>query len=363
MTSSSSSNTPILRVQDLQTYFPVRQGLLGRTVGFVRAVDGVSFVLNAGETLGLVGESGCGKSTLARSLLYLHPPTGGRVWLKDTELSVLSSTELRKQRLRMQLIFQNPHASLNPRLTIEEIISSAARYHGHIRASETQDFATKLLTIEEIISSAARYHGHIRASETQDFAMKLLEQVGLRSEHLKRFPHEFSGGQRQRISIARALALRPEIVLCDEAVSSLDVSIQAQILNLLLELQQQQGLSYLFISHDLAVIQHLADRVAVMYLGRIVEIANRKELFQTPAHPYTQALLRAIPSGDPKTRSPLADRVLAGDVPSPTKQHTGCVFAERCPLVTSECRQQRPEFRQIRTGQLVACHHARMDSA
>ena len=218
MTNSSSSNTSILRVQDLQTYFPIRQGLLGRTVGFVRAVDGVSFVLNAGETLGLVGESGCGKSTLARSLLYLHPPTGGRVWLKDTELGVLSSTELRKQRLRMQLIFQNPHASLNPRLTIEEIISSAARYHGHIRASETQDFATKLL-----------------------------EQVGLRSEHLKRFPHEFSGGQRQRISIARALALRPEIVLCDEAVSSLDVSIQAQILNLLLELQQQQGLSYLFI--------------------------------------------------------------------------------------------------------------------
>ena len=334
MTSSSSSNTSILRVQDLQTYFPIRQGLLGTTVGFVRAVDGVSFVLNAGETLGLVGESGCGKSTLARSLLYLHPPTGGRVWLKDTELGMLSSTELRKQRLRMQLIFQNPHASLNPRLTIEEIISSAARYHGQIRASETQDFATKLL-----------------------------EQVGLRSEHLKRFPHEFSGGQRQRISIARALALRPEIVLCDEAVSSLDVSIQAQILNLLLELQQQQGLSYLFISHDLAVIQHLADRVAVMYLGRIVEIANRKELFQTPAHPYTQALLRAISSGDPKTRRPLADRVLAGDVPSPTKQHTGCVFAERCPQVTSECLQHRPEFRQIRTGQLVACHHAQIDSA
>ena len=197
----------------------------------------------------------------------------------------------------------------------------------------------------------------------RSFATKLLEQVGLRSEHLKRFPHEFSGGQRQRISIARALALRPEIVLCDEAVSSLDVSIQAQILNLLLELQQRQGLSYLFISHDLAVIQHLADRVAVMYLGRIVEIANRRELFQTPAHPYTQALLRAIPSGDPKNRRPLGERVLAGDVPSPTKQHTGCVFAERCPQVTSECRQQRPEFRQIRTGQLVACHHARTDSA
>jgi len=327
MDSPASSPAPVLQVSDLKVHFPVRNGLLGRISGFVRAVDGVSFALHQGETLGLVGESGCGKSTMARALLHLTRPTGGNVELGGVDLGLLSEAALRKQRLRMQLVFQNPHSSLNPRLTIEEIVSGAARYHGRISHSESRTFATRLL-----------------------------EQVGLRTEHLNRFPHEFSGGQRQRISIARALALQPEILVCDEAVSALDVSIQAQILNLLLELQQRKGLSYLFISHDLAVIQHIADRVAVMYLGQFAEVAPREKLFQSPTHPYTQALLRAIPSDHPGKRRPLKERLLIGDVPSPTEVRQGCAFFERCPHASVECRQRRPLLRKVQPEQWVACH-------
>ena len=318
----------LLDVQELKTHFPVRQGLWRKAVQHIRAVDGVSFTLQAGETLGLVGESGCGKSTVGRSILHLTPPTSGEVIFDGTALSALSSTQLRELRIQMQMIFQNPLSSLNPRLTVEEIVTSAPLYHG-------------LIPRQQVRKEAAR----------------LLDRVGMSVQHLQRFPHEFSGGQRQRLCIARALSLNPRLIICDEAVSALDVSIQAQILNLLKDLQADQHLSYLFISHDMGVIRYIADRVAVMYLGRVVELADKETLFQHPKHPYTQALLQAIPADHPRRRR-LKHQALRGDVPSPTQVYAGCPFADRCPLATDHCRQSPPPWRELAPGHHARCHLA-----
>ncbi len=318
----------LLDVQELKTHFPVRQGLWRKAVQHIRAVDGVSFTLQAGETLGLVGESGCGKSTVGRSILHLTPPTSGEVIFNGTSLGSLSPNQLRELRIQMQMVFQNPLSSLNPRLTVEEIVTSAPLYHG-------------LITRQQVRSEAIR----------------LLDRVGMSAQHLQRFPHEFSGGQRQRLCIARALSLSPRLIVCDEAVSALDVSIQAQILNLLKDLQQEQHLSYLFISHDMGVIRYIADRVAVMYLGRIVELADQDALFQSPRHPYTQALLQAIPASHPRHRH-RQRQALQGDVPSPTRAYAGCAFAERCPLATETCRQSLPPWRELAPGHYARCHLA-----
>jgi peptide/nickel transport system ATP-binding protein len=314
----------LLEVTDLVKHYPVRSGVLRRRAGTVHAVDGVSFALRAGETLGLVGESGCGKSTVARAVLRLVEPTAGSIAIDGRDITHLGKSELRPVRRSMQIIFQDPFASLNPRM----------------RASD-------------IVGEPLSVHGLAAGTELKARVAHLFDQVGLRPDQLRNFPHQFSGGQRQRLCIARALALSPRLIVCDEPVSALDVSIQAQVINLLIDLQRQHGLSYLFIAHDLAVVAHISHRVAVMYLGRIVEIAARDELFHHPHHPYTQALLASVPIADPtiKRMTPLVD----GDVPSPVNPPSGCAFHTRCRFAMARCKLERPELRAIGAGHQVAC--------
>jgi oligopeptide/dipeptide ABC transporter ATP-binding protein len=319
---------PLLEASGLVKHYPLRKGLiLARQVGTVRAVDGVSFTLHRGETLALVGESGCGKSTTARLVLRLIEPTAGTIRFDGSDVTKLSGAGLRALRRRMQIVFQDPYGSLNPRMTVGEIIAESMLVHG-------------------LGDAAAR---RARVAE-------LLSLVGLRGFHAERYPHEFSGGQRQRIGIARALAVQPDLVVCDEPVSALDVSIQAQVVNLLKDLQRRLGLAYLFISHDLAVVKHVADRVAVMYLGQIVESAPKRALFTAPRHPYTRALLAAIPRPDPARRGRV--KPLGEDVPSPINPPPGCRFHTRCPFVEERCRREAPTLSEVANGHAVACHAA-----
>jgi oligopeptide transport system ATP-binding protein len=318
---------PLLRVVDLVKRFAVRGGLLRREVAQVHAVDGVSFEMAAGETLGLVGESGCGKSTTGRCILRLIEPTSGEIWFEGTNITKLDRSAHRRLARDMQIIFQDPYASLNPRMTVAAIIGEA-------------------LTIHKLVATRRAY---------EDRIVQLLETVGLSADHMRRYPHEFSGGQRQRIGIARALAVSPKLVVCDEAVSALDVSIQAQVINLLEDLRSQFNLSYLFIAHDLSVVEHISHRVAVMYLGRIVEIASAKAIYTHPRHPYTEALLAAVPIPDPRVKRKRIP--LQGDVPSPINPPTGCHFHTRCPIAEKPlCSTEKPLLKQTREGHWVACH-------
>ncbi|NTU20868.1 dipeptide ABC transporter ATP-binding protein [Brevibacillus sp. HB1.2] len=315
----------LLIVKNLKKYYPITGGVLGGEVGVVKAVDDVSFTVKSGETLGLVGESGCGKSTTGRSLLRLIEPTSGEITFDGTNVMSLSTDAMRKMRRDMQIVFQDPFASLNPRHNIEKILEEPLIVHG--------------------LGSSA---------ERKKRVQEMLEIVGLSSYHASRYPHQFSGGQRQRIGIARALMLKPKLIVADEPVSALDVSIQSQVLNLMQDLQREFGLTYLFIAHDLSVVRHISDRVGVMYLGRIVELTTSSQLYSNPLHPYTKALLSAVPSPDPDA---VRERViLQGDVPSPAKPPSGCTFHTRCPHVTEECRTVRPEFMDAGDGHFVACH-------
>ena len=325
---SGPAGGPLMEVVGLSKHYPVKRGLvLAKTIGTVKAVDGIAFRINRGETLALVGESGCGKSTTARLVLRLIEPTTGTVRFEGTDITQLGGAALRKLRRRMQIVFQDPFASLNPRMTVGDILEEP-------------------LIVHSIGGKTAR-----RARVNQ-----LLGLVGLAPYHAQRYPHEFSGGQRQRIGIARALAVEPALVVCDEPVSALDVSIQAQVVNLLKDLQARLGLSYLFIAHDLAVVKHMADRVAVMYLGRIVELASKDALFARPLHPYTRTLLAAIPRPDPHRRG--AKQVPGGDVPSPMDPPPGCHFHTRCPYATEKCRVDDPSLREITADHFAACHYA-----
>ena len=317
---------PLLKVNKLVKHFPITGGVLGRVVDNVHAVDGVSFELDAGQTLGVVGESGCGKSTTGRCILRLIEPTSGEVWFEGKNVTAMGKTELRGMARDMQIIFQDPYASLNPRMTVGAIVGEA-------------------LIIHKLTKTDCEY---------QDRIVELLETVGLSADQMRRYPHEFSGGQRQRIGIARALAVSPKLVVCDEAVSALDVSIQAQVINLLEDLQDKFNLTYLFIAHDLSVVEHISDRVAVMYLGRIVEIASARDLYTTPLHPYTEALLSAMPVPDPQLKRKRI--MLQGDVPSPIKPPPGCHFHTRCPLARKECSIESPTLKQGSDGHWVACH-------
>jgi oligopeptide transport system ATP-binding protein len=318
----------LVKVRNLQKYFPITKGVIARRhVGDVKAVDGISFDVFKGETLGLVGESGCGKSTTGRTILNLHQATGGSVEFDGVDLTGLSKKEMIKYRKSLQMIFQDPYASLNPRMTIGNIISEAMIHHKIIPRSNRQ------ARVEE-----------------------LLELVGLRTYFIKRYPHEFSGGQRQRIGIARALALNPEFIVCDEPISALDVSIQAQVVNLLQDLQGRLGLTYLFIAHDLSMVRHISDRIAVMYLGKIVELTDKESLYAQPLHPYTEALLSAVPIPDPKVESDRERIILQGDVPSPSNPPKGCNFSTRCPKVMDKCRNVEPEYREVKPGHFAACH-------
>ncbi|WP_322793025.1 dipeptide ABC transporter ATP-binding protein [Bellilinea sp.] len=323
-----TSSEVLLQVRDLVKYFPIMRGtLIQRQVGAVKAVDGISFDVFRGETLGLVGESGCGKSTAGRSILQLYRPTSGSVLFEGVDLVKLKGEDLRKMRRRMQMIFQDPYASLNPRMTVGQIISEPLIIHGVSNGKEAQERAEELLRL-----------------------------VGLNPAYTNRYPHEFSGGQRQRVGVARALALEPAFIVCDEPISALDVSVQAQVVNLLEDLQSQMGLTYLFIAHDLSMVRHISNRIAVMYLGVIVELADRHELYNHPLHPYTQALLSAVPIPDPVIEARRQRIILKGDVPSPINPPSGCRFRTRCPLADTICAEQRPEFREVQSGHWVACH-------
>ncbi|MFA5835353.1 MAG: dipeptide ABC transporter ATP-binding protein [Bellilinea sp.] len=323
-----AANEVLLNVVDLVKHFPIMKGvLIQKQVGAVHAVDGVSFDIVKGETLGLVGESGCGKSTTGRAILQLHRPTSGSVFYEGKDLVKLKGENLRKTRRRMQMIFQDPYASLNPRMTVGQIITEPMLIH---------DMTTQ--------------------KDTQGHAERLLKLVGLNPAYTSRYPHEFSGGQRQRIGIARALALEPALIVCDEPISALDVSIQAQVVNLLEDLQAKLGLTYLFIAHDLSMVRHISDRVAVMYLGIIVELTTRDELYSHALHPYTQALLSAVPIPDPAIEANRKRIILTGDVPSPVNPPSGCRFRTRCPIAAEICKQKKPEFREVTPGHWVACH-------
>jgi oligopeptide transport system ATP-binding protein len=318
-------NEVLLEVKSLKKYFPIKKGIFSKTVAHVKAVDGVDFYVKNGETLGLVGESGCGKSTTGRVILKLLEATEGTVIFQGKDIMTLGKEELQEMRRNMQIIFQDPYASLNPRMTVGDIIGEA-------------------LDIHRIAKGRKR----------EEKILELLNEVGLRPQHIRRYPHEFSGGQRQRIGIARALALYPRFIVCDEPVSALDVSIQAQIINLMEELQEKFGLTYLFIAHDLSVVKHISDRVAVMYLGKIVELADKDELYESPLHPYTRALLSAIPIPDPELKRQRI--LLEGDVPSPVDPPRGCRFHTRCREAQDICREQDPEFKDVGDGHFVACH-------
>ena len=323
-----AANEVLLKVDNLVKHFPIMKGvLIQKQVGAVHAVDGVSFDIVKGETLGLVGESGCGKSTTGRAILQLHRPTSGSVFYEGKDLVKLKGESLRKTRRRMQMIFQDPYASLNPRMTVGQIITEPMLIH---------DMTTQ--------------------KDTQGHAERLLKLVGLNPAYTSRYPHEFSGGQRQRIGIARALALEPALIVCDEPISALDVSIQAQVVNLLEDLQAKLGLTYLFIAHDLSMVRHISDRVAVMYLGIIVELTTRDELYSHALHPYTQALLSAVPIPDPAIEANRKRIILVGDVPSPVNPPSGCRFRTRCPLAAEICKEKKPEFREVTPGHWVACH-------
>ena len=327
MTTAADTPEPLIRVHNLKKHFPITAGVFRRQVGTVKAVDGISFDLQPKETLGLVGESGCGKSTAGRTILSLYTATEGKVYFGQTEVTALGTNELRSMRPKMQMIFQDPQDSLNPRMTVGSIISEPLMEHTKASGSQRTE------RVEE-----------------------LLQAVGLNAKYMNRYPHEFSGGQRQRIGVARALALNPEFIICDEPIAALDVSIQAQVVNLLEDLQEKFGLTYLFISHDLGMIRHIARRVAVMYLGHIVEIATSQDLYRRPQHPYTQALLSAVPTHDPVREQTRERIILTGDVPSPADPPSGCPFRTRCPSAESKCAEEVPKLRQIGTGHRVACH-------
>lgn len=330
MTDHSHSEI-LIEVKDLKMYFPVTKGIvLRRKIGDVKAVDGLTFSIRKGETLGLVGESGCGKSTTGRALIQLYKPTTGEVIFHGTDLTKLPPEQMRQMRRKVQMIFQDPYASLNPRMTVGDIIAEPIVVHNLRKGKEA----------------------------VRERVQELLKLVGLNPYFINRYPHEFSGGQRQRIGIARALAVEPEFVVCDEPVSALDVSIQAQILNLLEDLQNQLGLTYLFIAHGLAAVKHISDRVAVMYLGKIVEIAAGSQLYQAPTHPYTQALLSAVPIPDPVLERTRARIILTGDVPSPLNPPSGCRFHTRCPIAAEHCKQEEPELKDIGGGHMVSCHRS-----
>ncbi len=319
------NRAPALEVRDLKKHFAVKKGLLQKTIGHVYAVDGVSFTIREGETLGLVGESGCGKSTVGRAILRLVEPTSGSIKIEGTEITGLSKQELRPYRREMQIIFQDPFSSLDPRMSAGDIVGEPLKVHG--------------------IGNSA---------ERRERVAELFARVGLRQAQMDNFPHQFSGGQRQRIGIARALALNPKLIIGDEPVSALDVSIQAQVINLLMDLQQERGLGYLFISHNLAVVEHISHYIAVMYLGRIVEYADKRTLFTSPRHPYTEALLSAVPVPDPSIKRNKI--VLDGDVPSPMKPPSGCHFHTRCPIAQERCKIESPALRDVGNGQKVSCH-------
>jgi len=326
---SPANQEILLRVDGLKVHFPIYSGLLRRQTGLIKAVDGVSFDIRYGETLGLVGESGCGKSTLGRAILRLVDPTAGSVTFGGKDIASLPAWELRELRPRMQMIFQDPQACLNPRMTVSSIIAEP---------------------LDE--------HLELSAAERQRRVRELMEAVGLNPSFASRYPHEFSGGQRQRIGIARALALNPDLLVCDEPIAALDVSIQAQVMNLLADLQEQFGLTYLFISHDLSMVRHFTDRVAVMYLGKIAELAPADQIYSAPLHPYTKALLSAVPVPDPKLEANRKRIILTGDVPSPANPPAGCNFCTRCPEVKEKCFALEPEWRNLGPDRLVACHFA-----
>jgi len=324
------SDNVLVRVEDLKVHFPIRAGLLNRTVGAVKAVDGVSFDIMKGETLGLVGESGCGKSTTGRAILRLYEPTSGQVVFRGVDLASQGVEGVRRTRRHMQMIFQDPYASLNPQMRVGEIIARPLRTHGLVKT----------------------------AREERELVADIMQKVGLNVGFRDRFPHEFSGGQRQRIGIARALATSPDFIVCDEPISALDVSIQAQIVNLLEQLREELGLTYLFIAHDLSMVRYLSTRVGVMYLGKMMELSSSDELYDNPLHPYTKALLSAIPIPDPPLERRRQRTLLSGDPPSPANPPAGCRFSSRCPIAAEHCRSVEPEFREARTGHWVACHFA-----
>jgi oligopeptide/dipeptide ABC transporter ATP-binding protein len=325
MTDCNELAAPVLEVTDLRKHFPIQKGLMQRQAGTVFAVDGVSFTIRKGETFGLVGESGCGKTTVGRTVLRLIEPTSGSIRIAGKDITRLDKAQLRPYRRQMQIIFQDPFSSLDPRMSAGDIVAEPLRVHG---LASRRDVRAKVAA--------------------------LFDRVGLRKAQMDNYPHQFSGGQRQRIGIARALALQPQLIVGDEPVSALDVSIQAQVLNLMMDLQRELGLAYLFISHNLAVVEHISHNIAVMYLGRIVEYADKRTLFTRPQHPYTESLLLAVPVPDPRIKR--QKRVLQGDVPSPINPPSGCHFHTRCPYAVDRCKVESPALREVRPGQLVACH-------
>lgn len=329
-----TENGKLLQVVNLKKHFPIAGGL-GRQGGAVKAVDGISFDIQQGETLGMVGESGCGKSTAGRAILQLHKPTAGQVFFEGNELTSISANELRMLRPKMQMIFQDPYATLNPRHSVRKIVGEPLVIHRMMKAD---------------------------SQELKERVAELLELVGMDPAYMRRFPHEFSGGQRQRIGIARALSLNPNFIVCDEPISALDVSIQAQVVNLMQDLQEQLGMAYLFIAHDLSMVKHISHRIVVMYLGKIMELAERNDLFDDPLHPYTQSLNSAVPLPNPKSERVRQRFILKGDPPSPANPPSGCVFHTRCPLTVEECIKVEPEFREIYPGHFASCHLADQQS-